>query len=262
MRIRLLTDKGLIDLKKASEEHPEFYTNKDPNPDEYDCFEYPDFSVPADDYPELMLPASDEESVNENDYQNSLILYRFFSKNRIPLSLIFDPRYLSYLTHFVYIRYMRHRWPTEGIKFKGRIPSRYFCDKTPYGRQGVLGLFWPAYLISLSTDEPSVFKKRLHYYFCGNRTLRDSIIEHKYSRNPWLFSSIMENIASNDDAGVKLTGKKGKTYPKVVQNMLSVTSLDLLEKPELENILNEQVKIIASGAYDGAADFDDDDNES
>ncbi len=259
MRIRLLTDNGLIDLKKASEEHPEYYINLDPNPDDFDCFEYPDFQIPADNYPDLILPLDGDEGFNENDYLNSLILYKFFSLNRIPLSLLFDPRYLSYLTHFVYINYMRLRWPTEGIKSKGRIPDRYFFKRAPYGRQGILGLFWPAYLLSLDTDEPKVFKERLHYYFCGNRILRDSVIEHSYARNPKLFSTIMEDIAKNDGTVIRLTGKKGKAYPKVIQNMLSVTSLDLLENDELTEMLDEQVKIIAAGAYDDAADDDIDD---
>lgn len=131
MRIKLLTDNGLIQLKKASEEHPEFYSDVSPNPDDFDTFDYPDFTIPAESYPELEIPESNSKNINENDYGNSLILYRFFSENRIPLSLLFDPRYVSYLTHFVYLEYMRARWPKEGVKSKGRIQTDIF-SKEPH----------------------------------------------------------------------------------------------------------------------------------
>ena len=251
MRVRLLTDNGLIQLKKASEEHPEYYVDTDPNIDDFDTFDYPDFIIPADEYPALKIPEDDGKSVNENDYNNSLILYRFFSENRIPLSLLFDPRYVSYLTHFVYLDYMRVRWPKDGTKSKGRIQDRYFFQRAPYGRQGILGLFWPAYLISLGTDDRKVFSERLHFYFCGDRTLRDSVIEHAYSRNPKLFAAILNNLNSLG-ADDKFTGKRADAYTKVIQNTLTVTSLDLLPDEELAAVLKTQLKSILAGDYDEA----------
>lgn len=258
MRIKLLTDNGLIQLKKASEEHPEFYRDVNPNVADFDTFDYPDLEIPAEEYPPLETPEAGGNGFNENDFHNSITLYKFFSLNRIPLSLLFDSRYVSYLTHFVYLDYMRARWPKEGVKSKGRIQDRYFFQRAPYGRQGILGLFWPAYVISLGTDNPKTFKERLHFYFCGDRTLRDSVIEHVYSRNPKLFAAILNNLKTIGPED-RFTSKRADAYTKVIQNTLTVTSLDLLPDDDLASVLDSQLKSILSGDYDEVETEEDED---
>ena len=94
-----------------------------------------------------------------------------------------------------------------------------------------------------------MFKERLHFYFCGDRTLRDSVVEHVYSRNPKLFAAILNNLQTLEKED-KWTGKRADAYTKVIQNSLTVTSLDLLPDEELSAVLDTQLKSILAGDYD------------
>ncbi len=260
MKIRLLTNAALDELKQAALSNPGIYSDPSFDIKQYSTFEYPEYSVEEDNYPELEL-RDDNEQLSEIDFRNSLRIYRFFNGpgNQTPVSLMYDERYMAYLTHSVYFEYTKQRWPIDGEKQSGRIASRYFFDRAPTARHAILSLFWPAYLIAqaVSTDSKEVFEARLHTYF-SHRTMVDRILERNYSRNPNLFVGILDFVASYSHTDVLM--KKSGLLPKIICNMLSVISLDSMSGTDITAIVKESAEQIAQGYYDAknANDTEDD----
>lgn len=261
MDIKLLTDDGLTKLMADSKEHIEWYASNFPSKS-YDTFTYPNFYCDAKDYPTLELP-NPEKSAAEEDYEKAKILYEFFSENKFPLSLLFDARYQAYLTHFVYWDYMKARWPIGPEKGIGTVKARYFIDKGPKSRPGILGLFWPVYLIdhaNVKNNTKDDKEARIRYYFCGNRIVRDKIVEHAYATNPDLFVAIIDNLRNGGDSEIK---KKvySEAYSCLITNALSVLSLDIMEPQQLQDILNEQILAAKNIDYNSLTIVEDSEEE-
>lgn len=87
---------------------------------------------------------------NKNDLENTKALYsQLKTMNTTQAS---DERFWTYLTHVVFWRYMRERWPAEKAqdgKELGRIKDRYFL-RSPniesLTRNGIARLWWYGYL--------------------------------------------------------------------------------------------------------------------
>lgn len=250
MRVRLLTDAGLDKIQKEQKENKSFYQQKTISADDFDTFEYPDLILEDSKYPELEDQRNDED-LREVDYRNSLIIGRFFQKNKVPLSLIHDERYMAYLTHFVYFDYMKKRWPiTEGDD-SSRASSQYTFNRAPCARNGILRLFWPAFLVAQAdtTKSTEEFEAKLHFYF-RNRLLLDRVLERKYSVNPNMLDLMIRVMMRVPDPS-QLTGKnRSGILPKIVQNILTVTSLDVMDRDLAFDIVLKAALDVAAGKYD------------
>lgn len=254
MRVRLLTEKGLDQIKADQKEIVDFYQQTKIDPTKYESFDYPDIEFQDSEYPKLE-DQNEGEDLRKVDYRNSLILSRFFGKNNAPLSLLHDERYMAYLTHFVYFDYMKKRWPIKAGDESSRAVSQYTFFRAPYARNGILRLFWPAYLIAQASSTTDEFEKKLYNYF-ANRLLLDRALERKYSVNPKILDLLIEVLMKFPDKTL-LTGKnRSGILPKLVQNILATTSLDTMDRDAAFEIVNRAAQDVASGKYDHKSQAD------
>lgn len=256
-KIELLTEKGKKDLMDFALEHPEMYQNDKINLAPYSTFQMNDVEI-KDEYP---FPVLDESVPQKDlwrvDYENSLKIYYFFIKNEIPISLMFDERYMALLAHREYFSYMSKRWPITERHNEGRIKSQYFFSRAPYARHGILRLFWPAYLISERSSNLDEFKTKLECFF-KNRVALDRILERSFSRNPNLLDACIRSILELGDGSLITGHGRSGILGKQINNILSVTSLDALGDDEAYNIIKKLVQDIANGQYDYKANLKDD----
>jgi hypothetical protein len=249
MNIVLFTSKGLDDFKDACLKNPALYQGPAPSLQQYGTFLYPDFSLDSN-YPTL-LDTNDKDPKWFTDYQNSLLIYRYFGSQAVPLSIMFDERYMAHLTNHEFFEYMTKRWPVGGEHIDKRIKSLYFFQRAPHARNGILRLFWPAYLIAQTNAEESkeTFEKKLYCFF-KNRIALDRVLERNFSRNGVIFDCCIEAIMNLKEEET-ITGKKRSgILGKNIVNLLGVTSLDSMSRDEIYAITEKLVKDIAAGVYD------------
>lgn len=260
MNIKMLTEKGKDELFKDATTQKEFYRATAIEPSKYGMFDYPESVLSDDKYPEL-LDANENEPLWETDFKNSLKVYYFFANNRVPLSLMTDVRYMAYLTHFVFFDYMKKRWPIGEKRNIGRIKSQYFFNRSPSARNGILRLFWPAFLIAQSTDEgdEKTFENKLHCFF-RNRIALDRILERNFSRNPLLLDHCIRAIMDLSDESLITSHGRSGLLGKMVVNVLSVSSLDAMDPKDSYGIVSSLTNDIANGLFDYKFNDSDDAN--
>lgn len=266
MFVKLLTDKSLKALKDYELSNLNAFMGEGPKIEDYETFNYPYAKLEMEEYPALEF-VSESSELWETDFRNSLTLFRALAaagqgEGRFPLSVLFDERYMAYLSHFVYFNYMQNRWPVKGEQNAGRASSQYFFKRAPEARHGILRLIWPAYLISAGLEEnegSEVFEKRLKFFF-KNRLTFDRILERRFSRGPKLFSIVLKAVSDlQDPSSISRNGRSG-LLGKVLNNVLGTISLDSMDEGEVYKIVYDVAERIANGSYDTRADKRDDKN--
>jgi|GEM_PF-5482599 len=249
--ILMLTNDGLANLQKREFEaytRPSFPSDNEPT------FAYPGKTLTGN-YPDLSDPSVySKNDVWQADFQNSKTIGAFFDSNELPLSLLFDERYMAYLTHYVYFPYMKKRWPLkEGKAWEKRRNSRYCFDRAPSARHGILSLYWPRYLINQGENDLNRQDAKLKCYF-ENRNCLDRLLERTYSRNVAIFNDVLDAILSLPNP--KLISSNGRSHllGKLINNTLSVVSLDAMAPEKRKLVIAQTVKAVAEGNYDACAD--------
>ncbi len=259
--IKLLTDKGLEDLKKFAQGNLAIYANETLDKARFSTFEFTQCLLQNDTFPTL-YDADDSISLWENDFRNSLLIYRFFAENEVPLTLLHDERLMAYITHFIYLDYMKKRWPIDDKHGDKRVLDRYFFRRAPYARNGILMLFWPAYLIAQVTElgNEELFEKKLRCFF-ENRVVLDRVLENNYSRNPAIFDMCVTSFLEWGDRADIVGHGRSRLLAKNINNVLAVTSLDAMSFDDGLAIIEGLFESIANGDFDNKASTSDDSEE-
>lgn len=198
-------------------------------------------------YPELDCRIASKENQLyqwEIDFENAVRLHQnLILKDKIPLSILTDERFISYLAHDIYYDYMKVRWPYKGKE--GRILEKYFLQGSSYTRNTFLRYFW---YTSITYSEKLTNPYELTKVAFENQDVVNQIMERKFSRNPKITKAALKAIIATN---TKIPSAKRTLLGKSINNMLSLYSLDVMKEEDLVELFkNEIIGIIGSDAVD------------
>lgn len=198
-------------------------------------------------YPELDCTIASKENQLyqwEIDFNNAVRLHKsLIQRDKVPLSILTDERFISYLAHDIYFGYMKVRWPYNGKE--GRILEKYFLQGRSYTRNTFFRYFWyTSITYSENLDDPYELTKVAF----ENQDVVNQIMERKFSRNSKITKAALRAIL---DTNTKIPSAKRTLLGKSINNMLSLYSLDVMKEQDLiELFKNEIIGIIGSDAVD------------
>lgn len=203
------------------------------------------------------------------DYNNSVKLHKdFVLKYKIPLNILLDERFITYLTHDIYYDFNIVRWPINDKEVENsdlesladkdkkkpsalsRIESKYFV---PSGAQGFtrnlfMRFFWYAHITYMQTEADPYELTRIAFEY---QDPVNQIMERKYSKNKKIVIAALKAIK---EVGSKDLNRKRALFGKYINNMLSLYALDALKEDELKKLFIEQIKeIIGSDVEDDSS---------
>ena len=202
-------------------------------------------------YPELDLTIATKENGKnqwEIDFNNAVKLHKeFVLKYDVPLSILSDERFITYLTHDIYYEYMICRWPVNGKE--NRLNQKYFL---PTGGQGFtrnmfMRLFWYAYITYDSSLADPYELTRIAFEYADPV---NQIMERKYGKSERIVKAALRAIKN---IGSKELNQKRTIYGKRINNILSLYALDVLKENELVSLFEKEIKgIVESDIVDSS----------
>ena len=174
----------------------------------------------------------------KSDFVNSKALYEELKDiNETQAS---DERFWVYLTHVVFWKYMRERWPLEKAeagKEIGRVKRRYFL-RTPnietLTRNGISRLWWYAHL---TYDKNRSNPYELTEVLLKRADLSVGITERAFGSNRNIRTALLEFLQDNPQ--ISSDEDRTRELYKTLNLVGGVRNLPFLDVIELKSILNE-----------------------
>lgn len=189
----------------------------------------------------------DEVKQWEIDCENAIILHKnFVLKYNIPLQVLSDERFISYLAHDVYYDYMLVRWPIKEGK-ESRIKEKYFLPggNQAFTRNTFLRFFWYAYITYDKNAKDPYHLTRIAFEYADPV---NQIMERKYSKNPKIVRAALQAIANVKES--RILNSKRTFYGKAINNILGMYCLDILNEKSLTELLEAEIKKIIGSDID------------
>ncbi|MFW6026757.1 MAG: DUF6339 family protein [Candidatus Woesearchaeota archaeon] len=247
MGVQVFNQSSLDKLKNKLEDNLEFYTRK--NFWLNDFFQEDDYYIQLEhmsfNFKEInLLPK--ESKTKSHDYENIKKIYN--NLKNLDITLASDERFWAYLTHNVFWKYMKTRWPKAEDYFKKEkvnkavsyLKSRYFFGNHSKSRQlvrnGISRLWWAGYLTyDESFEDPYTLTKIL----TENQDMMLQFLETAFCRNKDIARAVLK-VFNNLDKKYR----KGSYIKKIIPHLNrigGVSVLDILDKEKLEDIIIEKI---------------------
>lgn len=241
--LSMYTDAVINELRSNISLNKDKYINNEKfAPDFIEDYEQQLFILNFDvDYPVLDITTSKTNETKkqwEIDFENAVNLHKnFILKYNIPIEIFSDERFIVYLTHDVYHKYMINRWPVTE-KSLNRIKEKYFLQSglQAFTRNMFLRFFW--YTVCTYDDnlENPYELTRIAFEYADPV---NQIMERKYSRNPKIVKCALRAIA-NVDKSKGLIAKR-TLFGKAINNIIGIYCLDVLKDDELIKVFEEEI---------------------
>lgn len=198
------------------------------------------------DYPNLRTSLNPGEEKWEMDFENSKALYEaLVRKAELPFCLLSDPRFVLYMTHVIYWRHMKSRWPISACstqkKKSERIGTRYCMNREPLSRNEFLRLIW----VPLATYDEKNVEDPYHLSFVAKKfsTTIDRILDREFSYDKRLLKDILLAVEANPDFQ-KINGSNeySRKFGVVINNLLGIQFLEHLGDEEIIEIVSEKIR--------------------
>jgi len=187
---------------------------------------------------ELKLP--DENGLY--DLENTKLLYT--NLKHLSLGQATDERLWAYMTHLVYWRYMRKRWPLKGKE----SPEVYLRERYFFGsnrdralvRNGLARLWWYGYV---SYDSKRENPYELTGALLFTLDIAQSLLERSFSRNENIARGILKVLAGW--RAEKHSMPRRDTFRFIMQHLNrlgGVTVLDALSEESIRHVVRKKLE--------------------
>jgi len=189
----------------------------------------------------LYIDKNTKLDAENSDLENSKILYQaLFTLTETQAS---DERLWTYMTHVVFWKYMRNRWPVEKTqenKEIGRITDRYFLRKIniqSLTRNGIARLWWYAHL---TYDKSRANPFELTEVLLSKADLTVGLTERALGSNRNILFAVLEFLKEN--SSISSSEEKTREIYKRLNLVGGVRNLPFLSVEDITEIL-EKIKI-------------------
>ncbi len=173
------------------------------------------------------------------DFENSVSLYN--NLTGITRAIASDIRLWTYLTHVVFWKYMRNRWPIEKSSNsagpKGRIMERYLLRSSnleTLTRNGISRLWWYAHL---TIDKTKKDKFELTKTLLERQEIAVGLLERAFGADETIRKSILIFLQKNDS--VRKNEYKTRELFKLINLSGGIRNLSGLEEKEVLKLINK-----------------------
>ncbi|WP_274649018.1 DUF6339 family protein [Paenibacillus humicola] len=192
---------------------------------------------------DLQMPLS---STIHFDYENTKKIYTALKELTILQAT--DERLWVYLTHTIFWKYMRKRWPVESYLDKDKpeeaIKERYFFmanrDRALI-RNGIARLWWYGYV---SYDENREDPFELTKVLLSKLDIAQSLLERSFSRNPDITKSVLSVLKQKELESSFIDRENFRSLMMYINQLGGVTILDTLDPEDLEELVREKIETL------------------
>ncbi|MBO8161846.1 MAG: hypothetical protein H0Z24_09470 [Thermosipho sp. (in: Bacteria)] len=240
MKVRYLREAYLAQLKSNILSNIELYKQDEPWISHY--FKETSFFLETNisvDEIELIEPQGPDQLY---DLENTRIIYDAFK--HLNISQAIDERLWTYLTHEIFWKYMRVRWPVENKSNPDRfIRERYFFmsnrDRALI-RNGISRLWWYGYITyDGSRSNPYELTKIL----LKKQEIAQNLLENSFSRNQMITKTILSVLADMENMNKPLPRREQfRELMRYINWLGGVTLLDALNENDIEQIIVKKLE--------------------
>lgn len=183
------------------------------------------------------------------DLDNSKKIYS--SLKHLSPSQASDERLWAAMSHSIFWKYMRSRWPAEDyltkngeLKSKEALETRYFVKGSKgLVRNGVARLWWYSYV---SYDEDREDKFELTTVMLKYQDVAQNILERNFSRNNTLIKAILEVLNALETTGTPFYKRANfRLLMEYINSIGGVTVLDALPLHDVKHMVESKIKLLS-----------------
>lgn len=194
-------------------------------------------------YKEFELTYNPDNSEADEDLEKVKIVYDALKD--LTLTQASDERLWAVLTHSVYWKYMRQRWPLEKREREKPdqfLRERYFLitnKSRALVRNGIARLWWYGYA---SYDDARTDPFELTEILLKTTDVAASLTERAFSHNKNLSIAILSILKELDSSGSPFLKREGfRDLMKYINQTGGLTILDALPKDQLTEIMKKKI---------------------
>ncbi|WP_405081712.1 DUF6339 family protein [Paenibacillus chitinolyticus] len=244
MELSYISDSSLEELKVNIISNLEKYKEEEVWVDKY--FEATTWNFPSKiriENIDLHMPQS---STIHFDFENTKKIYA--SMKGLSILQATDERLWVYLTHTIFWKYMRKRWPVESYLDKDKpveaIKERYFFmanrDRALI-RNGIARLWWYGYV---SYDESREDPFELTKVLLSKLDIAQSLLERSFSRNPDITKAVLSVLKQKEHESSFIDRENFRSLMMYINQLGGVTILDTLAQEDLEELIREKIETL------------------
>ena len=184
----------------------------------------------------IIIPPGFKLDSNKDEFTNSKALYENLKINSIQAS---DPRLWTTLSHTLFYRYLKERWPLNQSDEKNisRIKSRYFLQSTSLeklSRNGLARLWWYSHL---TFDDSRKDNFELTKIMLSKQDLTVGITERAIGACKNIRLTVLQYL--KDNAKIYKSEDMIRLFLRRINLVLATRNLTMLKQQELIRIYDE-----------------------
>lgn len=186
------------------------------------------------------------------DLENSKRIYR--ALEHLSQAQASDERLWAAMTHSLFWKYMRARWPVEKhmandgrLKSQEGFASRYFIKGSKgLVRNGISRLWWYG---NVSYDADREDKFELTAVMLKYQDVAQNILERNFSRNHTVIKAVLEVLCELEAKGASFYKReKFRLLMEYINSIGGVTILDALPLDDVKQMIESKIKLLTAAA--------------
>lgn len=244
MELKYISDSSLEELRINIESNLGIYKEEEVWVDHY--FGAITWSFPSKIRIESIDLHMPQSSTIHFDFENTKKIYT--SLKELSILQATDERLWAYLTHTIFWKYMRKRWPVESYLDKDKpeeaIKERYFFmanrDRALI-RNGIARLWWYGY-VSYDEDREDPFE--LTKVLLSKLDIAQSLLERSFSRNPDITKAVLSVLKQKELESSFIDRRNFRDLMMYINQLGGVTILDTLDREDLEELIRKKIETL------------------